>query len=138
MGGFHVYNITKDEYVGDNVFYCGRGSVLGNPYTHIHDKSTKAKYIVRDREEAISRYASYFDVMYGSNVNFTKVVNEIYEKYKSGEDVYLGCYCKPLSCHCDVIVDRLRKKLIKEKLNNSCLLRKNLSISPRGEKDGEK
>ncbi len=125
MSGIHVYNITKEEHNGSNVYYCGRGSCLGNPFTHIKDKETKALYIVKDRDEAISRYSDYFDTMYGSNVKFTKVVDEIYEKYKSGEDVWLGCYCKPLACHGDIIADKLRKKLIKEKIDNRILSRKN-------------
>ncbi len=118
MSGIHVFNITKEEHFGPNVFYCGRGSILGNPYTHIKDKETKAKYVVKDRETAIERYADYFNLMYGSHKEFTNAVDEIYERYKAGENVYLGCYCKPQSCHCDVIVDRLRKKLVKEKLEN--------------------
>jgi hypothetical protein len=117
MSGFHVYNITKEEHMGPNSFYCGRGSILGNPFTHIKDKETKAKYVVADREEAISRYASYFDVMYGSNKDFTDAVDEIYGKYKSGNDVYLGCYCYPQSCHCDVIANKLRSRLIREKIS---------------------
>lgn len=116
MSGFHVYNITKEEHFGDNSFYCGRGSVLGNPYTHIKDKETKARYIVKDRDEAIDRYSAYFDVMYGGNKEFTRAVDEIYEKYRDGGDVWLGCYCKPQRCHCDVIVDKLRKRLVKEKI----------------------
>lgn len=116
MGGIKVFNITKEEHFGDNAFYCGRGSVLGNPYTHIKDKETKARYIVKNRDEAIDRYSEYFDVMYGSHREFTKAVDEIYDLYKTGKDVYLGCYCKPQRCHCDVIVDKLRKRLVKEKL----------------------
>lgn len=118
MSGIHVYNITKEEHTGPNVFYCGRGSVLGNPWTHISDKNTKAKYVVKTREEAIEKYGHYFDIMYGSNIMFTKAVDEIYKKYKNGEDVYLGCYCKDKACHCDIIVEKLRKKLIKEKLKS--------------------
>jgi hypothetical protein len=117
MSGFHVYNITKEEHFGENSFYCGRGSVLGNPYTHIKDKETKARYVVKDRDEAIDRYSGYFDVMYGGNKEFTKAVDEIYSLYKAGKDVYLGCYCKPQRCHCDVIVDKLRKRLVKEKIS---------------------
>ena len=124
MSGFHVYNLTREDHDGDNVFYCGRGSVLGNPYTHIRDKETKARYIVDSRDEAIARYSSYFDVMYGSNLKFTRAVDRIYEKYKAGEDVYLGCYCKPQACHCDVIVNKLRSRLIKEKLDNRRLSKK--------------
>jgi len=42
--------------------------------------------------------------------------DKIYEHYKNGEDIYLQCFCKPLPCHCDIIADRLQRKLIKEKL----------------------
>ena len=117
MSGIHVYNITTEEHNGDNVFYCGRGSVLGNPYTDIKDKSTKALYVVKTREEAIEKYSHYFDIMCNSNLSFKSAVDEIYEKYKNGDDVWLGCYCKPKSCHCDIIVDKLRKRLVKEKVN---------------------
>lgn len=116
--GVKIYNIKNEEHTGPDVFYCGRGSVLGNPYTHIKDKETKAKYVVATREEAIDRYRQYFDVMYGHNVAFTNAFDEIYERYRTGRDIYLGCYCYPQACHCDVLVDRLRKKLIKEKLKN--------------------
>ena len=124
MSGIKVYNVRNEERYGPNVFYCGRGSALGNPYTHLKGRDTKAKYVVRDRDEAISRYDSYFDVMYGSNIEFTKAVEEIYEQYRNGEDVYLGCYCKPQPCHCDVIVNKLRSRLIKEKLDNRKISKK--------------
>ena len=39
-----------------------------------------------------------------------------YEIYKSGEDVYLECYCHPLRCHGDVIVEKLQKRLLREKI----------------------
>ena len=32
-----VYNKNHEEHYGDNVFYIGRGSVFGNPFTHIKD-----------------------------------------------------------------------------------------------------
>ena len=117
MSGIHVYNITTEEHVGTNVFYCGRGSILGNPWTDIKDKETKAQYVVKTREEAIDRYSHYFDVMCNSNLKFERAVNDIYKAYKAGEDVYLGCYCHPKACHCDVIVEKLRRRLLKEKIN---------------------
>ena len=42
--------------------------------------------------------------------------DEIYEYYKTGKDVYLGCFCAPNPCHADVIARKLQQKLIKEKL----------------------
>lgn len=116
MAGIHVYNKNNEEHYGENVVYCGRGSILGNPYTHIKDKKTKALFVVSNREEAIDNYSHYFDVMYGSNVDFTNAIDSIYEKYKRGEDVYLSCYCKPQSCHCDIIVKKLTQRLVRERL----------------------
>jgi len=111
-----VYNRTREDHSNNpNNFPIFRPSILGNPYTEIKDRNTKAMYVVKDREEAIRRYSDYFDIMYGSNEAFTKAVDKIYEKYKKGEDVYLECYCAPKPCHGDVIAEKLRKRLIKEK-----------------------
>ena len=112
----HVYN-RKIETHHKNNFYIGRGSVLGNPYTHITDKKTKAIYQAKDRDDAIEKYSHYYDLMYGSNLAFTKAIDTIYEVYKTGEDVYLECYCSPLRCHGDIIVEKLQKRLLKEKIN---------------------
>lgn len=118
MAGIHVYNRTKETHLGDNNFQIFRPSVLGNPYTDIWDRETKAMFRCRTREEAIQKYSDYFDIMYGSNIEFTKEIDKIYEKYKNGEDVYLECYCNPKSCHGDVIAEKLQKKLIKERFLN--------------------
>lgn len=112
----YVYNLRVETHNGPNSFYIGRGSVLGNPYTHIKDRKTKAIYEVKDRDEAIDRYSDYFDLMYGSNIAYTKAIDEIYDLYKKGEDVYLGCFCKPLRCHGDIIKEKLEKRLIREKI----------------------
>lgn len=112
----HVYNRKVETHRGDNNFYIGRGSALGNPYTHITDKKTKAIYQAKDRDDAIEKYSHYYDLMYGSNLAFTKAIDEIYEKYKSGEDVYLECYCHPLRCHGDIIKEKLEKRLLKERI----------------------
>lgn len=115
-----VYNISQEEHTDSkNDYYIGRGSILGNPYTHINNKGTKALYVVPTRDEAIERYSHYFDIMYAANDAFKRKVDEIYDKYKKGEDVYLGCYCKPLSCHGDVIADKLQRRMIKERIKEN-------------------
>lgn len=112
-----VYNRTKEDHSNNpNNFPIYRPSVLGNPYTHIKDKATKAIYVVNTRDEAIDKYSEYFDIMYGSNIAFTQAIDKIYEKYKSGEDVYLECYCHPQRCHGDIIAEKLKRRLIKEKI----------------------
>lgn len=120
-----VYNVNDEEYFGDNVYLIHRPYILSNPYTHIKDKQTKAMFVVPSREEAIERYSHYFDIMYGSNVAFTKIVDEIYEKYRQGEDILFGCYCYPKKCHGDIIAMKLRGRLIKEKMQEAKNQKKN-------------
>lgn len=112
-----VYNKSFEDYsMCPNNYYIGRGSILGNPYTHLPLKGTMAIYHTRNREEAIERYGGYFDLMYERDSEFKAVVDEIYEKYKRGEDIYFGCYCKPEPCHGDIIMQKLQKRLLKEKI----------------------
>ena len=113
-----VYNRTREDHsVNKNNYPIFRGgSVLGNPFTHIKDKTTKAYCVVDTAEEAIEMYDDYFDLMYEKSVQFKNLVDEIYEKYKNGEDVYLECYCKPKPCHGDIIKKKLEQRLIKEKI----------------------
>ena len=113
----HVYNRNTENHTDDiNNYPIYRPNILGNPYTDIKDKQTLAKYVVSNRDEAIERYSHYFDVMYSGNKEFRRVVDEIYEKYKRGEEVYLECYCKPLPCHGDVIAKKMQQRLLKEKI----------------------
>lgn len=115
-----VYNRTREDHSKDlNNYPIFRPNILSNPYTHIKDKQTLAKFICRDRDEAIDKYSHYYDIMYGHNKEFTRAIDEIYEKYKRGETVYLECYCAPLRCHGDIIVDKLQKRLLKEKIANA-------------------
>lgn len=127
----YVYNKHIDDFSGKpNHYEIGRPYILQNPYTHLPLKDTKAKYHVKTREEALKLYSHYFDIMYGSNKEFTEAVDEIYEAYKCGKNVYLACWCKRHSvnsesyfkdndcvCHGDIIVSKLRNRLIKEKID---------------------
>lgn len=116
-----VYNRGKEDHSAHPYnfpIYRG-GSVLGNPYTDKPLNRTMAVYQVKDRDEAIQRYSSYFDMQYGRNKEFTEVIDYIYELYKSGETVYLECYCHPLRCHGDIIVEKLQKRLLKEKIKEA-------------------
>ena len=76
-------------------------------------------FVVKSREEAIERYKGYFDRMYSGNAPFRFLIDEIYEKYKNGEDIYLECYCAPLPCHGDIIKDKLEKRLMKERIKEA-------------------
>lgn len=115
-----VYNRTKEDHSQEPGNYPAyRPSILGNPYTHIKDKKTLAMFVVKSRDEAIDRYDAYFDRMYKGNAPFKFIIDEIYEKYKRGEDIYLECYCKPERCHCDIIKEKLEKRLMKERIKEA-------------------
>lgn len=90
-----VVNLNHDEY---DVF-IGRGSKWGNPFTHIKDKATLADFIVETREEAIESYREY-------------ILNnkELMEALPELEGKTLGCFCKPLSCHGDILLQLLTKR----------------------------
>lgn len=120
MGKIIVYNTKNEDHTTEpNNYYCGRskdGNPLGNPYTHNGVKTNLAKLSLKTREEAIEAFGKYFDLMYGTDEELTKAFDEIYDHYKKGEDIYLQCFCKPLPCHCDIIADRLQRKLILDKM----------------------
>ena len=113
----YIYDRNVEDFSAlENNYPIYRGvSILGNPYTHLPVKDTKAMFQCKTREEAIEKYDKYFDIMYGNNIEFTKIIDEMYEKYKNGEDIYLECYCKPQPCHGDIIAKKLQEMLIKEK-----------------------
>ena len=86
-----VYNRGKEDHSAhpNNYPIYRGGSVLGNPYTDKPLKSSLAVFKAKNREEAIQKYDTYFDTQYGRNREFTAVIDEIYEKYKNGEDVFI-------------------------------------------------
>lgn len=91
-----VINIKKElayasQKSNSNYEYIGRGSYWGNPYS-MYEKG-------EDRDEVIRKFKYDFD--------FNKF------PYKDKSEVFnlagkrLGCYCKPASCHGDVLADFL-------------------------------
>lgn len=105
-----VKNKYKDTPSKEDIF-IGRGSPLGNPYTHISDRFTKASFVVSSREESIQMYESFLrKKIQEKDKPIVDELNRIYLLAKKG-DVSLVCYCKPKACHGDII-----KQIIEEKL----------------------
>ena len=72
--------------------YIGRPSKWGNPYSD--KEGTLAKYKVKDRNEAVESFRLYITEGEGKHL-----LNDLHElKGKT-----LGCFCKPLKCHGDVL-----------------------------------
>lgn len=81
-----VVHCKKDKYD----IYIGRPSRWGNPFSHRRD--TKAICIVASREEAVSAYE-----------NWIKTQPELLKDIHKLKGKTLGCWCKPASCHGDVL-----------------------------------
>ena len=84
-----VVNIRSGERYD---IYVGRGSKFGNPYTHL--PNTSAPYIVETREDAIRLYEEW--------IRSQPELMEAAKKELKGK--ILGCYCKPLACHGDILL----------------------------------
>ena len=85
-----------------NDIYIGRGSPLGNPFTHRPLSGTKASFKVDSVIAAIMAYKDYIGKELEENEEIIGVFEEIKRKHREGE-VNLVCYCKPGPCHGDVV-----------------------------------
>ena len=73
--------------------YIGRPSPWGNPFSHM--PGTLAKFKVAHRAEAIDRFREWFTAQ-----------PDLVERAKRElRGKVLGCWCKPASCHGDVIAE---------------------------------
>ena len=80
-----VVNLRKEKYD----VYIGRGSKWGNKFAIGRDGN---------REEVIRKYREYIL----KNDYLLNCLEEL-------KDKILGCYCKPLPCHGDVLVELVEK-----------------------------
>ncbi|MDN3616762.1 DUF4326 domain-containing protein [Vibrio gallaecicus] len=98
-----VVNIKNDtEYADEkstnNYEYIGRGSYWGNPHSMFEAMEDSDE----DPREAVIRMYKY-DFDYDKFLNIDK--SKVYEL--AGKR--LGCFCKPQSCHGDVLADYLNQ-----------------------------
>jgi hypothetical protein len=95
-----ILNIHKDKaliamYEKQGLYrYCGRGSVFGNPFSHM--EGTKAIYRVATRHDSIVSYRGWAPKQ-----------SIIMESLEALRGCALGCYCWPLECHCQVLIEML-------------------------------
>ena len=119
---------------GDVGEYCGRGSSLGNPFSHL--TTSKAEMQVATRTDAIVAQGEYMLELIGQSraihpaarqlidmlepeeqekrgEAMRKQLNNLYLKAKEG-DVNLICHCVPAKCHCENI-QALLEHVIRER-----------------------
>lgn len=90
--------------------YIGRGSPLGNPYSHL--PQTTARYRVKTRADAVAAYQIWLDqqIQQDNPVVVTELERLEYLLHKQGE-LSLLCFCVPALCHGEVIRDILIKRM---------------------------
>jgi len=87
-----VVNLKKDNYT----VYIGRGSVFGNPYP--------LGSMYGGRKQVMELYEEYAR----TNVKLLKAI------YALPREAILGCFCKPLACHGDIILKLWEEECGKE------------------------
>jgi len=90
--------VNKDKYEPYDV-YIGRGSDWGNPYAVGFGRSPDEE--PDDRDEAIRKFKYDFDR------DYLKGGKKLKEKILMLRGKRLGCHCKPLACHGDVLAEYL-------------------------------
>ena len=82
--------------------YIGRGSPLGNPFSHMDN--TKAEHKVETREQAIEAYAKWLmEKLQAGDQAIIDEMNRLANIAMSTGKLVLRCYCAPKPCHGDVI-----------------------------------
>lgn len=117
-----VVNVRTDKLPRHKYYriYCGRGTILGNPYAFKH--SARDVIYVNSRKKAISRYETYL------LKKLKNKDNEIFKGYKylmklflRHKKIELACYCAPKKCHCDILKKLLFKELALDQAHEAAL-----------------
>lgn len=89
-----VVHVNKEHYD----VLIDRTTIWGNPYSH--KENTLAIYKVKTRKESIEKYREY-------------ILNnpELLAKLPELKGKVLGCWCKPLPCHGDVLIELLNQRV---------------------------
>lgn len=88
-----IANLKENE----DYEYCGRPSSYGNPFI-MKGELYRQDVIDKFRKEVIP------------TLDLTDLVNRV----KKSKTFYLGCYCYPKFCHCDIIKDKLEEIIEQE------------------------
>lgn len=92
----------------DADYYCGRGSVFGNPYTHRPSKYSNVIH-VDTRDQACDMYKELLKKQLPISKELQAGFYQLYQILRTHGHLNLVCYCAPQRCH----AEEVRKVLIK-------------------------
>src|SRR5690349_5717461 len=101
----NVAVVNRHTYSGprDNSFvYIGRGTPLGNQWSHVN--GTAATYKVDTREDSVTRFDGWLEdqIKKGEGPAFA-FIQQLVQRVANGEHIKLACSCVPKLCHGDVV-----------------------------------
>lgn len=88
--------------------YIGRGSPLGNKFSHIPSKFPDV-IKVGTRAQACACHKDWFNKNWFKHQNIVDELSRILELEKKFGTVYLVCFCAPQQCHGENIIDFFEK-----------------------------
>lgn len=97
--------VNRNTYKGQSGIYIGRGSVWGNPYTHLPLNNTQAKFQVPSRDAAVELYRNYSREKYETDMFYKLCMDAIARDHLRGKEVVLVCHCAPKRCHGEIIAE---------------------------------
>lgn len=86
-------------------FYIGRPSIFGNPFFPLKGNTLK------ERDRVCDEYGTYFTE---SIIKFSDTINQLLAMAIEGGALQLICFCAPLRCHGNTIIQHLADALFKE------------------------
>jgi uncharacterized protein DUF4326 len=94
----HTYDGPRDH----SYLYIGRGTPLGNNWSHV--AGTTAQFKVETRLDAIAEYRRWlWTQIQSARGPAFEALQQIKDRVTNGEKINLGCSCHPQPCHGDVV-----------------------------------
>jgi hypothetical protein len=101
----NVVVVNRHSYTGpqDNTyFYIGRGTPLGNQWSHV--SNTAATYKTETREQSVSKFNDWLNEQIDKREGPAfEAIRQLKELAARGNPIKLACSCIPELCHGDVI-----------------------------------
>lgn len=117
MGKIVIYDVQQECHSTDpNNFSIGEGSVLSNPFKCNGKRTNLKELSFKTYSEMSKAFSDYFDYNYSNNREFKSAVDLLYSRYKDGQDIYLQCSCDSDVHHGNVIVGKINRMLLREKI----------------------
>lgn len=104
---FGNYELVKSFLaLQPKIYYCGRPSILGNPFSCLNNSVAKYKC---EPFEVLPNYENYLWNL-DNNSEQILLLKQIKEESINNE-ICLECWCVPKKCHCELIIKYIEEKL---------------------------